>query len=73
MFQAMKDYWWLILIRGIVAVIFGVLVLLNPAISAVSLTVAFGFYAVASGGITWSGYFAQTLAISGPGSLAGCL
>ena len=24
MFQAMKDYWWLILIRGIVAVIFGV-------------------------------------------------
>ena len=25
MFQAMKDYWWLILIRGIMAVIFGVL------------------------------------------------
>ena len=53
MFQAMKDYWWLILIRGIVAVIFGVLVLLNPAMSAVSLTLAFGLYAVASGGITF--------------------
>jgi uncharacterized membrane protein HdeD (DUF308 family) len=53
MFQAMKDYWWLILIEGVIAVIFGVLVLLNPAISAVSLVVAFGAYAVASGGITF--------------------
>ena len=53
MFQAMKDYWWLILIRGIISVIFGVLVLLNPAISAVSLVLAFGIYAIASGGITF--------------------
>lgn len=53
MFQAMKDYWWLILIEGVIAVIFGVFVLLNPAISAVSLVVAFGAYAVASGGITF--------------------
>lgn len=53
MFQAMKDYWWMILIDGIIAVIFGVFVLLNPAISAVTLVVAFGVYAVASGGITF--------------------
>jgi uncharacterized membrane protein HdeD (DUF308 family) len=53
MFQAMKDYWWLILIEGVIAVIFGVFVLLNPAISAVSLVIAFGVYAVASGGITF--------------------
>ena len=53
MFQAMKDYWWLILIEGVIAVIFGVFVLLNPALSAVSLVVAFGVYAVASGGITF--------------------
>ncbi len=53
MFQAMKDYWWLILIRGIVAVIFGVYVLVsNPVITAVSLVLAFGLYAVISGGIT---------------------
>jgi uncharacterized membrane protein HdeD (DUF308 family) len=52
MFQAMKDYWWLILIRGIVAVIFGVFTLTNPGISAVSLVLAFGLYAVVSGGIT---------------------
>ena len=53
MFQAMKDYWWLILIRGIVAVIFGVFVLLdNPVMTAVSLVLAFGIYAVVSGGIT---------------------
>ena len=54
MFQAMKDYWWLILIRGIIAVIFGVYVLLsNPVITAVSLVLAFGIYAVVSGGITF--------------------
>lgn len=53
MFQAMKDYWWLILIEGVIAVIFGVFVLVNPAISAVSLVAAFGVYAVASGGITF--------------------
>jgi uncharacterized membrane protein HdeD (DUF308 family) len=53
MFQAMKDYWWLILIEGIIAVIFGVFLLVNPAISAISLVTAFGVYAVASGGITF--------------------
>ncbi len=53
MFKAMKDSWWLILIEGVIAVIFGVFVLLNPAISAVSLVVAFGVYAIASSGITF--------------------
>ena len=51
MFQAMKDYWWLLLLRGVVAVIFGVYTLMNPGISAVSLVLAFGIYAVVYGGI----------------------
>src|SRR5215468_10659406 len=52
MFQAMKDYWWLLLLRGIVAVVFGVYALANPGITAVSLVLAFGIYALVSGGIT---------------------
>ena len=52
MFQTMKDYWWLILLRGIVAVAFGVYTLVYPGISAVSLVLAFGIYAVVSGGIS---------------------
>jgi uncharacterized membrane protein HdeD (DUF308 family) len=51
MFQAMKNYWWLILVRGIVAVVFGVYTLMNPGLSAVSLVLAFGIYAVVSGGM----------------------
>ena len=51
MFQTMKDYWWLLLLRGIVAVIFGVYTLIYPGISAVSLVLAFGIYAVVYGGI----------------------
>jgi uncharacterized membrane protein HdeD (DUF308 family) len=49
MVQAMKKYWWLVLLHGIVAVVFGVYTLLNPGISAVSLVLAFGIYAIASG------------------------
>jgi len=51
MFQAMKDYWWLFLLRGIVAVLFGVYTLLYPGTSAVSLVLAFGIFAVVYGGI----------------------
>ncbi len=51
MFQAMKKYWWLVLLNGIVSVIFGVYVLLNPVISAVSLVLAFGIYAVFNGAV----------------------
>jgi uncharacterized membrane protein HdeD (DUF308 family) len=51
MFEAMKKYWWLVLLRGIVAVIFGVYTLFNPGISAVSLVLAFGIYAVFNGAV----------------------
>jgi uncharacterized membrane protein HdeD (DUF308 family) len=49
MFQMMKSYWWLVLLRGIVAVLFGVLTLFNPGITAVSLVLYFGIYAIVSG------------------------
>ena len=41
--------WWAFLIRGIAAVIFGVLTLLAPGISLVTLVVLFGAYAFADG------------------------
>jgi uncharacterized membrane protein HdeD (DUF308 family) len=62
MFQAMKDYWWLLLLRGIVAVLFGVFTLVYPGDSAVSLVLAFGSLAVVYGGI------AVALALFGNGS-----
>src|SRR5258708_24671955 len=49
MFQAMKNYWWLLLLRGIVAVLFGVYTLFNPGLSAVALVLAFGIYSIING------------------------
>jgi uncharacterized membrane protein HdeD (DUF308 family) len=51
MFQAMKTCWWLILLRGIVAVLFGLYTLFNPALPAVALVLAFGFYSLINGAI----------------------
>src|SRR3954464_12677538 len=52
MFQMMKNYWWLVLLRGIVAVLFGILTLANPGLTAVSLVLYFGIYAIVNGGIS---------------------
>jgi uncharacterized membrane protein HdeD (DUF308 family) len=52
MFQIMKQYWWLVLLRGIAAVVFGVLTLFNPGLTAVALVLYFGAYAVVSGAFT---------------------
>jgi len=51
MFQTMKKYWWLLLLRGLAAVVFGLLTLLNPGLTAVALVLYFGIYAVVNGGI----------------------
>ncbi|NUW36445.1 HdeD family acid-resistance protein [Nonomuraea sp. SMC257] len=41
--------WWLILIRGIVAIIFGILALIWPAITLLVLVIFFGAYALVNG------------------------
>ena len=37
MFEGMAKYWWLVLLRGIAALLFGVFTLFMPGLSAVSL------------------------------------
>lgn len=49
---AAKGLWWLVLIRGIVAVIFGVLALLFPGAALVGLTIVFAVYAIVDGAVT---------------------
>jgi uncharacterized membrane protein HdeD (DUF308 family) len=51
MFQIMKQYWWLVLLRGLAALAFGVLTLFNPGVTAVALVLYFGIYAIINGGI----------------------
>ena len=51
----MQRGWWLLLLRGIVAIAFGVLTWLRPGISAVALVILFGAYAFADGVLgTWA-------------------
>ncbi len=52
MFEAMRKYWWLVLLQGIAAVLFGVYTLSMPGISAVSMVLGFGIFAIVSGGAT---------------------
>jgi uncharacterized membrane protein HdeD (DUF308 family) len=42
-------YWWMILLRGILAILFGLLVFAWPGITLLSLVFLFGFYALADG------------------------
>ena len=50
MFEGMRKYWWLVLLRGIAALLFGVFTLFMPGVTAVSLVLAFGLFAIVSGG-----------------------
>jgi uncharacterized membrane protein HdeD (DUF308 family) len=56
------DNWWLVLLRGIAAVAFGVLALFWPGITLISLTLLWGAYTLVDG------VFAVWAAISGRGA-----
>jgi uncharacterized membrane protein HdeD (DUF308 family) len=45
----MSHYWWMIGLRGLVAVIFGVIAFLRPGMTLVALVLLFGAYALANG------------------------
>ena len=47
--RSMAEHWWLILLRGIAAVLFGILSLVWPALSGLTLVLLWGAYAFADG------------------------
>ena len=50
--------WWVLLLRGICAVLFGILMFANPGISLATLTTLFGAYALADGVLgAWTALF----------------
>lgn len=44
-----KRVWWLVLIRGILAVILGIISLTSPLITGIAITIVFGVYALIDG------------------------
>jgi uncharacterized membrane protein HdeD (DUF308 family) len=47
--RAVKALWWLVLIRGVLAVIFGLYALFAPASALLALVFVYGFYAIMDG------------------------
>lgn len=51
MLQAMSRNWWILVARGVFAVIFGVLALLVPGLTLATLVILFGAYVLVDGAI----------------------
>ena len=47
--RSLADYWWLLLLRGLVAIAFGVVAFVWPGLTLVTLTLVWGAYALADG------------------------
>jgi uncharacterized membrane protein HdeD (DUF308 family) len=59
--RALAENWWLVLLRGIAAVVFGVLAFFWPGLTLLTLTLLWGAYALCDG------VFALWAAVSGKG------
>src|SRR5262245_30936470 len=49
--RELAENWWLLLLRGIVAIAFGVLAFIWPGLTLLTLTFMWGFYAIADGAL----------------------
>jgi uncharacterized membrane protein HdeD (DUF308 family) len=49
MLSSLSRFWWMLLLRGLLAIAFGIFVFTNPALSLVSLTLTFGIFVLADG------------------------
>jgi uncharacterized membrane protein HdeD (DUF308 family) len=50
--QTVRPSWWLLLLRGVLAIIFGIIALLNPRIALLALIYVFAAYALITGIMT---------------------
>ncbi len=58
--HALAKNWWLLLLRGIAAIAFGVIAFLWPGITLVALTYLFGIYAIVDGVVAvWAAFNAS--------------
>jgi uncharacterized membrane protein HdeD (DUF308 family) len=52
MLQALERNWWLLLLRGVLAIAFGVLTIIWPGLTLIALVLLYGAYALADGVVT---------------------
>jgi uncharacterized membrane protein HdeD (DUF308 family) len=64
MVRALSQNWWLVLVRGVLAILFGISAILWPGITLLTLVIMFGVYAIFDGIVAiWTG-FSRTRASS---------
>jgi uncharacterized membrane protein HdeD (DUF308 family) len=57
MVQALSQNWWLVVLRGVLAILFGVAAILWPGLTLLTLIVMFGVYAIVDGLVAiWTGF-----------------
>ena len=49
MLQSMARSWWVWLLRGIAAIVFGIIAFVSPAATLLALVIVFGIYAIFDG------------------------
>ena len=69
MLETLKRGWWLLVLRGVCAVLFGVLTLARPGIALVTLVLFFGAYALVNGIFTIGMAMRSPAGKSGKGTL----
>ena len=47
--SVVRDNWWVVLVRGIVAILFGLMAIFSPASTAIALVLVFGAFALVDG------------------------
>jgi uncharacterized membrane protein HdeD (DUF308 family) len=57
MLHALADRWWLLLLRGIAAILFGILAFIWPGLTLVTLVLMFGAFALVDGAIVLGAAF----------------
>lgn len=60
MLKLLGDYWWVLALRGLAAVLFGIAALVWPELTLVALVALFGIYAIADGVLSIIVGFRQT-------------
>ena len=57
MVQSLSQNWWLVVLRGVLAILFGVSAFIWPGITLLTLIILFGVYAIVDGLIAiWTGF-----------------
>jgi len=58
MFMLLSRYWWVLVVRGAIAILFGVMAFALPTATLAALVLVFGAYALADGGLAVVSAFA---------------